>query len=342
MRRPSRAPRRLALAAVGFFALLQCLPLAASALGYLSLTDAVFEEKLARLRHSPYPEPAVRHTLAVGSSRVWGGLDAGTFADESSRLRGRPERAFNFGVSALGPVTQHLYLRRLLDAGVPADAVILEAMPPLFGETPGERLEGRWLGGHRLRGDEFALVSRLGWPIERTCHPVAEWLAPAYAYRAPVVERVAPLLQTRTVMVPTDAGTDALGWGRYHVEDVPPQTYRRMLTMAERTYGPFLNPLKAHDPAWAALAASLDLCHERWAEACVLVTPEGPDFRALYGPGAWDAFRTRLAETVSRHGGRLIDAREWIEAGDFSDGHHLLPRGADRFTRRLAAELGRP
>jgi hypothetical protein len=38
----------------------------------------------------------------------------------------------------------------------------------------------------------------------------------------------------------------------------------------------------------------------------------------------------------------LVDARDWVGEKDMLDSHHLLPRGAASFTRRLGREVIRP
>ena len=67
--------------------------------------------------------------------------------------------------------------------------------------------------------------------------------------------------------------------------------------------------------------------------------PEGTAFRSWYTPEAESVVAKFLAEVCDRHGVRLLDARCWIADEDFWDGHHLLPGGAARFTRRLLDEL---
>jgi hypothetical protein len=38
----------------------------------------------------------------------------------------------------------------------------------------------------------------------------------------------------------------------------------------------------------------------------------------------------------------VVDARTWLDDDDFTDSHHPLQRGAEKFTRRLGRELLEP
>jgi hypothetical protein len=67
--------------------------------------------------------------------------------------------------------------------------------------------------------------------------------------------------------------------------------------------------------------------------------PESSEFRSWYAPAVEQMSVRRFAELGSRPGVRLINARDWVADEYLGDGFHLVPQGAEAFTRRLAAEL---
>ena len=71
----------------------------------------------------------------------------------------------------------------------------------------------------------------------------------------------------------------------------------------------------------------------------LLRSPEGPTFRSWYDPETLARFDSYIAEVAAEFCAPVIDARLWLEEEDFYDSHHVLKRGADKFTARLAREL---
>jgi hypothetical protein len=56
-------------------------------------------------------------------------------------------------------------------------------------------------------------------------------------------------------------------------------------------------------------------------------------------PGFPRNVQKRIDEFLRGRGVPVIDARDWLDAGDFTDGHHQLRRGAEKFSKRLALEV---
>jgi hypothetical protein len=68
--------------------------------------------------------------------------------------------------------------------------------------------------------------------------------------------------------------------------------------------------------------------------------PEGPIFRSWYDPAGLAAFDAYVTRVAGEFGAPVIDARFWLnDESDFYDSHHLLNRGAEKFTARFAREL---
>ena len=69
--------------------------------------------------------------------------------------------------------------------------------------------------------------------------------------------------------------------------------------------------------------------------------PEGRGFRE-WRPAAMRAATAGVLDMLAGVGARpAIDAADWLDEDDFWDGHHPLPRGADRLSHRLADEVQR-
>jgi hypothetical protein len=228
---------------------------------------------------------------------------------------------FNFSHNGLGPVLQHVHLRRLLREGIRADLVVLELMP-LYLHREFDHSRGR-LSLWR----ELPRVVSYG--------------------RAAAVLRNAALRQLD--LLPAAARAFFPGDLRQLVRDEPetetlplggPIHLRDGLTGV----GPghhFFPPATFHITAGAeqALRDSLALCRANGTAAVLLLTPEAESFRRLYPAGAQEevgAFARRLADEA---GVPLLDARRWLAEKDFFDGHHLLDSGARTLTRRLHREV---
>ena len=148
----------------------------------------------------PAPETLARRHPAdrarPGPGQFADGIRASRTAITAERLSsdlGRPVEVFNFGVAAAGPVTQWLYLRRLLGDGAAPDLVLVEVLPPFFAANRPRPAEADWLEPTRLRPGERALAARYGFDL--TPHDPRAWarrLAPWHAYRCALLREVAP------------------------------------------------------------------------------------------------------------------------------------------------------
>src|SRR5207237_594435 len=106
----------------------------------------------------------------------------------------RPVEAFNFAHAGAGPVTNAVYLRRLLADGVQPDVVVIEVHPALLAARE-QAPEASWFANIRLRPEELPLVRRLGVPADApAAHGCRGWLLPCYEYRVPIIDRYATQL----------------------------------------------------------------------------------------------------------------------------------------------------
>lgn len=300
-----------------------------------------WQTRVAR-RAGPDGRPPVR-VLMLGSSRTQLGLCAAR-AEAALDRAGRPRAAvFNFGHPGAGPVTQLLYLRRLLAAGPTPDLLLVEASPLFLAghlPTPYEQIH---LRADRLTPAERREAERLGlW------FPSPPWfggLAPACEMRSALLRRFAPdWLPDRLDEQQRErwmADSDASGW-LVQAEDMPAAERRRLGEMARTTLAPVFTGYHVRGPAAQALRELLTLARERGVPTVLVRMPEAPWFQVLYEPAGLSEFGGLLAELSATFAAPLIDASDGVGEDKFLDGHHLDRAGAEAFTDRLTRDVLRP
>ncbi|MDY3555874.1 DUF1574 domain-containing protein [Gemmata sp. JC717] len=331
--------RRRAAAALGAgvvaFAAVQ------AALGALSAVtwwaaDPVYEDKRERLaRVERSAPPGAARVLLLGTSRSGNGFDAGRVSGASERA-GAPAVAFNFGVPGAGPVTQLVYLRRLLADGHRPDVLVIEVLPALLSDAPAGPIETRVMTGDRLARDEVELLAGYGFPVDRLRRQWREAaVLPVHAHRFKLVSRVAPDALPWSLQTQGGRTPDPHGWRPTLVDQVGDEERARRTTDAAIEYREaFAHELPA-GPAAAALRDVLTLCRRERLSVALVLFPEGTTFRALYAPGAELRLQQFLAGLSAEFGCPVTDARGWAADDQFVDGHHLLRPGADAFTDRF-------
>ncbi len=299
----------------------------------LPVRDPIFTEKIELLRTHPefWSDSADRpRLLALGSSRTQLLIDAEHLGPEC--------HAFNFGCSSCGPIAQWLYLRRLIDAGVRADVLLIEIHPALLADLPAP-FEMRWLQSHRLRADESAALRELGCSTDAFPTTGCHWLLSSSHYRRALLNEYAPGLLPGSQAIRRNRMSDPRGY----VLGIEPTPQRRieLTEYALREYGPAFADYRPGGPACAALERMLDLGRQRGMRVTLFVAPESIEFQSGYGTvgnARFDEFYHRLP---SERTVPILKSRDWLPDGDFADGHHATPRGAAVFTDRLKRELPR-
>ncbi len=290
--------------------------------------DPTFGDKLDKLEAQPAGKPLV---LMLGSSRTLLGFNAGLAESENPDLQ-----AFNFGTPASGPITQLVYLKRLLNAGIAPDLLLIELLPPALADGPDGPGEQAFFTGERLSRSEVELVERHGFRRE----PLrAAWresvYSPASALRFQLLGRTVPSWIEPKLRSDWSRSTDAHGWTTPPRQAVSAEERAERTASAANEYRGTLANMAVEGRPLAALREVMDLCRERGIAARVVVMPEAPTFQSLYPPGLSDRIVAALDAVARRNGAGVIDARNWLAEEDFYDGHHLFRAGADRFTRRL-------
>ena len=303
------------------------------------LRDPSYGDKLAKLQRRCREHPARPLVLMLGSSRTGYALDGLSAEDRLYAAHGTRAVVFNFGVPAAGPVTQLLYLRRLLNAGVTPDLLLIEVMPALLHDDGGKALERRFFAPERFSAGEAAFTANYGFDeAAATQARLRSLVLPADRLRFPAVARVAPSWLPWQVRYDWSRGADACGWNRIQHPDVTDAQRARHTAAAKGEYGGTLAALDLRGPASAALGDAIALCKARSIPVVVVLLPEGSAFRSWYA----EAALRRLTEFCTATDTELLDARVGLHDDDFADSHHMLPSGSAKFTRRLTDEVVAP
>ncbi len=341
--RRRKAVRSLAAGVVATAALFVGLGVAAERSLYVR--DPAYADKEVRLRRleAAAPPGAVR-VVALGTSRTGYGFHGLRVGDALNADLGRPAAAFNFGVPASGPVTHLLYLRRLLDAGHTPDLLFVEILPPSLAALPEGPREQLFLNGERLRRDEAETAVGYGFDADKTR---GSWrrsvLNPWSTLRFALVGRVAPSFLPWQFRQDWGRNVDAAGWCTPLNPDLSPARREKAFAQAKIEYEGLLQTMTvAGGRPDAALRDLLTLTRERGIPVRLLLMPESDAFRGMYAPAVAARLDGYLAGVCREFGCGLVDARPWLPADLFTDGHHMVKAGAEAFSDRLTREVIAP
>jgi hypothetical protein len=276
----------------------------------------------------------------LGSSRTALGFKGKELEERLGRETGRPVIAFNFGLTGAGPVTELVTLKRLLAEGIRPDLLLVEVLPPLLANHAPMPIEGHWLVAERLRLSEVSFLEGYGLDGKKLRRNwFVSWLVPWYTQRFNLLSRVLPAWLPWQVRKDWFRAVDDSGWVDFSPPVTTPEQYRQAVDRARQEYAPYLADFHLGGNACQALRDLLELCHREGISTALVMMPEGAEFRGLYPPGVWGQVQVFLDSLTREFGIPLINAREWIPDGDFSDSHHLRPHGATVFTGRLSGEV---
>lgn len=264
--------------------------------------------------------------LALGSSRTEQGF-------RPSLLESTGPMFYNLGRGGSSPLLYLLTLRRLLSDGVRPDGLLVEIFPPAL-----------------VEGEESAVVYKptlRDWPLLRR-YPIHArtwtfWLQDRlllwYKYRSGFLASLAPGLLPAQARWGENLWDYRGGEWRAVGDWISPLERRRLTDDARRRYARSLNHFHIAADADRALRELLEMCRAQGIAVVLFLMPESDEFRAWYPPEARRRLSAYLAALQNEYGLASIDARDWFDKGEFSDGHHLLKRSAVTFTHRFAREV---
>lgn len=267
--------------------------------------------------------------VALGSSRVMNGLDAGSLEDSISQSVGRRAVVYNFGISGCGNIYSFLSLEKLIANGVKPDCVLVEMYPTFL--QPG--VEQPWFAANELRSKSFENTQRYG--IENVTRPWHEtWLTSFYTHRVSLVNQFCPKLLPMNLRENWAQESDDHGW---IAVDKPLQVEK----MKKQTEG-FAQTAKnfrVGGDSCRALEDIVRLCRDNEIACTLCWLPECDSIRKEYSPQMESEVDTFLAQLQNEFGVPIVNAREWVDDAGFYDSAHLNRAGAQQFTKQLLNEL---
>jgi hypothetical protein len=293
--------------------------------------------RLQRCRTHLAGQPLI--AVMLGSSRTVRGLHGSLLEGQSTQGLGRPVALFNFGLFGAGPVIELLTLKRLVADRNRPDLLLLEVLPPLLAGQLNIALEAHRLPSHRLWLRDLPVLEQFGYPVDQLRRDWWQsWPVPCYSHRFAIISRVMPALLPYQLRLDCDRAADDLGWVDPPINTPTPERRRLDSERAQKEYAGYFAGFRLGEPACRAIRETLELCRQEGIAAALVLMPEDTRFRSYYPPGAWEQVCQFLQALGQEYAAPIINAREWIDDDGFSDGHHLLPKGAELFTRRLSRE----
>jgi hypothetical protein len=291
-----------------------------------ALRDPVFHQhgtRLAERRHESHDRPLF---LALGSSRMYMGLDAAKIsATDPSVL------VYNFSDLGAGPMLEQVFLRRLLAEGVRPDMVLIDLVPLQLATSIVVPSEESILEARRLTLTEMQRVAQY------YRFPVTAYYRWSRAVGLPTVFRQTELREALLAAMPqTNASTGVVdGYGFWPCAPVP--AAHRLMTIRSdlERFSDRLASSRLADGPVRALRDLVALCRHECLPFAAILMPECEEFRKRHS-AQFCADVTQLLEDLKRDGEfPVTDARTWVSDEGFVDAHHLSSEGATTFTDRF-------
>jgi len=276
--------------------------------------------------------------VMTGSSRTLHALRGVQVEAELSRKLGHPVIVYNLGVLGAPPSIQLLNFARLLLDGLRPDLALLEVLPAHLND--GYRAGDRWAAVEQLDYRDLDLIQRYGLPGDEQLRRAWQraWPVPWFTHRANLVGQAIFRVKGYTALS-WQHSCDNSGWlpGRDH--PITPAERRYAQEDARKQFVRTLPTMRIGGSEVRALRRLAQECRREHIPAALVLMPEGPLFRSWYPPAVWQQVEKFLDDLSAEQQTPLVNAREWLEEDDFSDSHHVLLGGAQRFSKRLAREV---
>ncbi|HJT33525.1 MAG TPA: hypothetical protein VJ783_15885 [Pirellulales bacterium] len=308
----------------------------------VELRDPVWGRKLALLRQRLAQEPDRPLLLVLGSSRTALGLRP-EFASLPTVAGERPI-VFNFGISGAGPIQELLFLRRLLAEGIRPERILIEIHPcllheevsfgeltalaptrldwhdlPVMGEYVYDRpdLYRRWWRARLTACWSHRVTIQMRW--------LPRWLDPKCQFDLRALNRL-----------------NVDGWTPTELSTVTRELYEQLARDAVRVYEPAFADFHITERPSRAIDQMLALCRAEGIEPALFLMPEASQFRTGYSADARQQIDDYLTDVSHRHGVPVFDLTYASPDASFADSHHMLPAGAEQFSRRFGRDVLRP
>lgn len=332
-----RQGRAALLSGIGLFVLSQLALIGHIAWREPELRDPTFEVKYRQLDKllSASPTPPLK-VLFFGSSMTAYDINAGLLEQPLSQAADRPVVCFNFGLLGGGPITERIYLGRLLQRGVRPDLAVIEVTPRIF-DFPWDL---PFYQPHRLERSEVPLIQRYSGADGLQREWWQAFLVPVHGHRLAILNYCAPFLVPHAERIPCWGDIDSHGWVDLGNRDSARRA--RSLEHLRSHDGPRLARYQISTLSQQVLTELLDLLTTQSIPAVLLLPPEGPTMRSLYPPQTIAALIRHFADVSEAHHFPFVNAREWLTEEMLCDSFHATSQGARVFTERLGHEVLAP
>jgi Protein of unknown function (DUF1574) len=285
--------------------------------------DPAYGHRLARLKERLREAPGRPVVLLLGSSRT----EQGFRAEVLPALRtasGQAPLLFNFAHPAGSQLTHLMNLRRLLAEGIRPDWLVVEIIPTAWHQDAVDN-EVWGFNFHTVGAADLGLLT--------------DYIPTRDLYRRWLLLRLNAWYNYRFHLLRLGHNDlDRLGWPVSVRRTIQPDERRRAYEWNLNICRPYFQDFHITPFTDRTVRAFLDLCREQGIRVAIFHAPEAVPFQELYAGGPRSLIDTYLAEVSRAYDVPVIDARGWLPDEDFWDSHHVLARGADAFTERLARE----
>jgi hypothetical protein len=300
------------------------------------LRDPNFENKFARLtRLLEERQPSPATILFMGSSVTVWGVKADLVEEPAAAVLDRRVAAFNLANNGSGPLTQLVYLQRLLRRGIKPDLVVLETSPMMYGDVENP-CDTMLYPPRVLDRRDLDTIERHTRQADLHNNWWQAFLLPAYAHRIPILSQSATIFVRHDDRIDQWVGMDDHGWRRWEVP--PPELHEKNLKRVQVELQARIGKFKLGKHNLAILHETTQLLAANRIPTIMVMMPEGPVFRSIYPPGSLGPFVGEMSALSRQHGMPFVQAREWMDEAKFIDSYHLTHVGATEFTERLVRE----
>ncbi|MBA4016140.1 MAG: hypothetical protein C0483_03020 [Pirellula sp.] len=306
------------------------------------IQDGEYGHKIVNLRNHLKQKPADRPAIVMfGSSLTGWGLNPGAM----SNVKAAPSRGavvYNFGINSSGVMVELACLKRLLNAGIRPDLVLIETHPWfLFEGYNHVHDKHHFFPVNRTQLQDFSVFMRYD---ANPTQLVFDWawnhVIPWYDHRHDLQNTLLPKWVPREKRIGVWDYTDQHGWEGGLTSQSTPLTPAEVLASAKyhveaMSYAPIF---PESERAFREIVA---VCREAKIPVTLVRMPEMTVMRE--GPPAFtDKVEKFYADLHKDTKVRIIDARAWADDAHFTDGFHLYPPGSIAFSTRLERELVTP
>lgn len=304
---------------------------------YPAFRDPSFEIKAGRLQRAIEASTSPPVTVVmVGSSLTGNGFHAKYLENILRADLHQPCLVYNMSSRASGPLTDLVWIKRLLERGIRADLVLIEFAPFLFNSArapvdvhrfPYYTLEHGDLDILERYGDDAELI-RKWW----TCR-----LVPCHGHRLTMLNCLTPELIPIADRMNLWDNCDERFWACPNLHT--PAELQVIRAKAKKILDVGIKEFTPGASSVQALEELLVLLEKAKVAAALVMVPQGPTLRSYYAPQTLLELKEKVVALSRRHRCSFIDALTWLDEEEFSDFYHTTRDGAITFSTRLATEF---